>query len=210
MPYKRRNYKRKPRVSKAVKKYVKQSQKSLGETHYILQNTSLTPNYSSVNALKLYDMNQGTNVDERVGLKVEPSTLQFRFTAYRGNTDAHLRLVVFRWTGAATSSNISSTLVLESSLAGLNGYVNAPFLLEKNARKSFEVLHDSCYLLDDAKQNGIKKVINIKVNSRPIYYDTGSIGGVIKNPIQYFFISDTNLTNAPTVEITTIQKYKDL
>lgn len=211
MPYKRkRTYKRKPRVSKAVKKYVKRVNSNAGETKYVITNlNAIGPDNLAAIATKAYDIAGGTDQNNRIGNKIEPTSLQIRWSAYRGLTDCMLRLIVFRWTGTSTTTNINLGLVLEQGALGSVNYINAPYLQEKQSRKSFQILHDSTYLLDDAKQNGIKRITNIKV-SKSIYYDTALAGGFMKNGIQYAWITDTSPANTPLVQATVIQRYKDI
>jgi len=200
---------RKPRVSKAVKKYVKAVNKNLGETKETYVASAWAPDYNAVSSPQIFDIAQGLTVGTRIGDKIMPHSLQFRFTAWRGNTDTTLRFIVFRWNDLSAGPTTTASF-LESATAGTSNFINAPFLLNTADRKRIQVLHDSSYILDDGKQNGVKKIINVRVNTKPIKFSTTAVGGNMYNAIKYLFMSDVAPINAPSVNLHVIGRYKDV
>lgn len=206
---KRRPPRKKP-VTKAVKRYVRKANLRQGEVKYITNEGTYSATYSSaVPSTPLYNMIAGDGVGERNALKVRPTNVNIRFTAYRGLTDCHLRLVVFRYTDNVTGP-VNNNFVLDTlGTAGTSNWINAPRIIAKGNRMT-EILYDRSWLLDDGRQNGIKKNINIKTGGKPVYYTVNTSTGVRKNEIYYFFMTDTSLANQPLLDFITISRYRDV
>lgn len=199
------------RIKKTIKKAVKDQLKTLGETKFELFGTGgvgIAALHSTTTMIPAYDIAQGVDVDQRVGNKITPTGMTIRFSAYRGNADSTLRLLVVRWKPEYVF--INTGLILESGDSGNTNYINAPYETDKINRKRFEVLHDSCYVLDDGKQNHICKEINVKVNGRPVIYSGAAAGAIRANEIHFVWISDSALATAPSVFYTCHARYKDL
>lgn len=209
---KKRNGKRKQRapVSKAVKSYVRRVNKGLGETKYLTNTTTAyDPIYSSTTSTECFSCAEGTGDNQRIGKKIQPSSLQIRVTGYRGLTDSTVRLIVFRYNDRLNSPPISDS-ILELGFSGSTNYINAPYQLSKINRKRFSVLLDKRFVLDDGKQNHFSRVFNVKVSGRPLYFNDGTFDSERKNGIYYFLISDVALINTPLLNIVTIERYKDI
>lgn len=209
---KKRGGRRKQRapVSKAVKSYVRRVNKGLGETKYLSNTTTAyDPIYSNTTCTECYSCAEGTGDNERVGLKIQPTSLQIRVTGYRGLSDSTVRLIVFRYNDRVNSPPVSDS-VLISTLGTTTNYINSPYQLSKINRKRFSVLLDKRFVLDDGKQNHFSRVFNVKVSGRPIYFNDGTFDSERKNGIYYVLISDVALINTPLINIVTVEKYKDL
>ena len=83
-------------------------------------------------------------------------------------------------------------------------------MLDRQDRSRFEVLHDSTHILDDARQNGVKRITTINLKQRKITFDGNLAASPQKNGIFYFFFSDAVPLSAPAVVLTTQVNYKDL
>lgn len=203
--------KRKPRtVTKAVKRYVKNANRRQGELKYLTQAGTYLPSYASgVASTPLYNMPEGTGENERIGLKIRPTSFNMRFTAYRGLTDCFLRLVVFRSTDNTVGPVNNSFVLNDLGTSGTSNYINEPRKMVK-AGRLFQILYDRTWLLDDAKQNGIKKDINIKTSGSPVHYTNPAITNTRKGEIYWFFMTDTSIANQPSIRYITKASYRDV
>jgi len=202
--------KRKPTVSKAVKKYVKKQTKKLGEVKYMAATqVSYSATYASgIACTPLYDNVEGVGTNQRIGKIIQPTSAQIRFSAYRGNTDCHLRLVAFRYRDNVAT--INNNFVLDNIGSALTvNYINNPLTINK-AYKLHEVLYDKTWILDDGLQNGLHKVVNLKTASRTVKYTSNTAGQNRKDEIYYFFMSDVPSGNEPLINIVTVSKYRDV
>lgn len=198
-------------VTPSVKKYVNRKIKENDEVKYLYEAFGAVGcNINSVGALSLYSMTGGTDgEDNRVGNTIQPTSLQLRLTVYRGNTDATFRLIVFRWKPKEIASNVTLTQILEQTTYATDNYVNAPTKIKKADSSLFNILLDKRYVLDDAKQQNISVVHNVKVNSKKIYYDGPALADARANEIYWAVLSDTIPLNEPTVNIQTIARFTD-
>lgn len=196
--------------TKQMRVYIDRKIQRLGETKYITNSvSSLAPTFNSaIASTPMYDMAQGITESTRIGDKIRPQSFQLRFTAYRGLTDSTLRLVAFRYRDNVAAVN--NNFVLDAiGTAGTSNYINNPLILNKG-NKMYEKLYDQSWVLDDGKQNHINKVVNIKVNGRPVNYTAPTAGQIRKDECYFFFMSDASPTNAPGVNYVSIARYKDL
>lgn len=203
--------KRKNRNIKSIKKEVKAQLSTLGETKHIVFGTGgvgIPAQNLNTSMVSCYENAQGLDTDDRVGDKTQPTSVKIKFTAYRGNTDSTLRLIAVRF--KISTAILLTDSILYNSDVGTTNYINAPFKIDKADRQRFEVLHDSCYVLDDGKQNHICKEINIKVNSKPVLYEGPALADKRVNDIFFVWISDSALASAPSVFYTAIARYKDI
>lgn len=192
----------------ATKEYVKKAVARLGERkHSYTINSVLQPVYTTSTTYPVYDLAEGVAENNRVGNQIKPTSMQLRFTMYRGNADSVCRLIVFRWKERDSSVTLAS--ILEQGSVGTASYVNAPLILETGNRNRFDILHDKCYVLDDGKQNTVNRVINIKM-SKKIGYISGSASQERMNEIYYVFISDVVLASAPSVYVQALGYFRDL
>lgn len=206
----RRN--RKPKVSKAVKKYVKDATKELGETKYDVASniaTAYNPLRSSTSMEIAFPISQGSGIDQREGLKITPTSLTFNWTCYKATSaDTLVRFVVIRMTDSVSA--ITTNTLFESINDGNVNYINNFFANTKSVRHRFEVLHNSMYVLDDARQNVINKTISVKVSAKPISFATSSGTGEAYGQVYYAWLSDNPLLTAPSIYYTVQARYKDL
>lgn len=211
MPGKRK-YTRKPKVSKAIKKYVKSNNKKLGETKYVIISNNATvfnPVRSSTNMDSAYPIPQGSGIGDREGLKISPSSLTFTFTLYKGiTTDASVRFLVIRFND--NLSAISTNTLFDSINDGNVNYVNNFMSNNKSVRRRFDVLYDKTYTVDDAKTNQMNITAKIKVNAKPINFAGTSGTGNAYGQIYYTWLSDNALATSPSIFYTLQARYKDL
>lgn len=209
-PTRRRN--RKPKVSKAVKKYVKDATKDIGETKYNVTSniaTAYNPIRSSTTMELAFPISQGSGINQREGLKINPTSLTFNWTCYKAaSADTIVRFIVIRMTDAVSA--ITTNTLVESINDGNVNYVNSFFANTKSVRHRFEVLHNSIYVLDDAKQNVINKSISVKVSAKPISFATSSGTGEAYGQIYFAWISDNPLLTAPSIYYSVQARYKDV
>lgn len=66
------------------------------------------------------------------------------------------------------------------------------------------------FLLDDAKQNGVHIEYNVKVNTKPILYETDVAASPATGHIFMLLISDNALATAPTITYDIVGRYRDL
>lgn len=212
MTRKRAIRKRRKTVPKSVKKYVKAKINNAGETKY--QHTFptvISPTWDTSTNLvtSVYDIIQGDGEGERLGLRIEPKSMRLAFTAYRGIADCTLRLIVFRYTERLNAPPVQDVCI-ENGASGTVQTVNMPYQIDKINRGRFNILHDSSYILDDGKQNGVHRVINLGFKHNPIYYADASATANRRNGIYFFFFTDVATGNAPTLSYSLLRKYKDL
>lgn len=200
---------KKPKVTKAVKKYVKTQTRKLGEIKHINSSSSIAPIFSSIAAIRLSGMAEGTGFGQRIGEKITPRNLTFNFTLYRGLTDCHVRLIIFRWLEQTSVSGTNS--ILESGNDGTANYINAMYKLLPQDRRRFNILYDRSFLLDDAKQNGLKRSIKLNLlKGKNIFFDGTTATSNARNPIQFVVLSDVALSNAPTMLYHYAFRYHDV
>lgn len=203
--------KKKQQPTKATKRYVKKELAALGERKYTwlsTDGTPLQPIYTSATVNPLYRIADGTGESQRIGQKIQPTSLEVSFNMYRGNADSQVRVIFLRWNNSAAV--LSATSVLEAANNGNLNFITAPFDLDKSRRKRFTVLSDKMFLLDDARQNGIHTKYNVKVNSKPILYETTSLSSPATGNIFMLIISDNVLATAPNVTYDIVGRYRDL
>lgn len=125
---------KKPRQpSKAVKGYVKKELAALGERKYIWVSTDGTPEiplFTSATVNPIYRIADGTKETERIGQKIQPTSLEVKLNMYRGNADSQLRVIFVRWNNSITV--LAATSVLEATNNGNLNFITAPFLLDKS------------------------------------------------------------------------------
>lgn len=201
---------RKRKPNKTVRKYVDNKMRQIGERKYIWHTTGgtpINPIYSSTNMTQAYSCIKGTGENERVGEKIQPTSIEVRYSAYRGNADSLLRFLVVRvldvTAGYTTNDVLSATHV--NSL----NYITAPYQLGRASRKKFQVLHDETVLLDDAKQNNVHRHFYVKVakKSSVVYNSTGTNEA---GQIYFGWISDNALATAPSLTYDIVARYRDL
>lgn len=216
MPYRRTTPRRKaparakkPRVSKAVKTYVKTANKNQGETKFHVVTGTLQPLWSTVAWSPTYLVSQGVTNIQRNGAQIEPMMLQLDFNAARGLADSVLRVLVFRWKLDSSVINTSSVfgpeVTFSTSFPSLS-----PVTYDPPDRKRFEVLLDRKIILDDGKQNVVNRTYKINLRRRKITFSDATALSTRNNGIYIAWISDNPLASAPTVEFTTRATYKDL
>lgn len=192
-----------------TKAYVKTAVNKIGERKFRLDTyNALTPYFSSTAAYPMFDVAEGTGEDDRIGNQIRPTSMQIRFSAYRGLADSVLRLVVFRWKERDTTKTTSA--ILDQTSIGATNYINAPLLLEAGNRKRFDILYDKTFILDDGKQNTIHRIVNVKVNAKKVDYTAAAVTQNRTNEIYWGFIADVALASAPSVYVQAIGHYRDL
>lgn len=195
-------------VDKSIQRYVKNAVKQDGETkRYSYSETAISPTRDSTTESGVFQIAQGTTSSERIGSQISPMYLKIDFTAYRGLADCHLRLVVFRW--KLESTVISTSSLFDSGIMGTDIAVIAPYTQDRAARSRFEILYDETYLLDDAKQNGIKHSINVNLKRRKLNYTGVTATAGRTNGIYYRFFTDNVLASTPLVNAFIQTAYKD-
>lgn len=201
-------------IKSLVKKTVRKEQKKIGEKKYIWTSTNgtvLQPLWtSSVTVGPLFDCNQGVAENERIGQKIQPTSLNIRINAYRGNADSMLRIIVIRRIDPVLVAAVTTGSIVEIGNSGTLNFITAPFDLDKSRRERFQVLSDKMVLLDDGKQNGVHLNYNVKVGSKPVLFQTTITGGNTSNNIFIGFISDNALATAPNISYDIVARYKDL
>ena len=197
--------------NKFVKDYVSQRLNAMGERKYFWKSTDGTPeapSYSSTTVNGLFRIGDGTGVNERIGKKISPTSLEVHLNAYRGSFDSMLRVIFVRWNVAAPA--LSTVSVLEGTNDGNSNFITAPYVLDKSKRKRFSVLYDKTVLLDDAKQNGAHLKFNVKVNAKPILYEGDLLSSTATGQIFMIMLTDNSLGNAPSVYYDIVGRYRDL
>lgn len=196
-------------IPKSVKAYVQRAIKQDAEHKYLINVINDNPYNADQACFCLANLAQGTGASQYLGQKISPTSLEFRFSCYKGLTDCLLRVIIFR-----AKDELDPTLVVNSRIyqAGQFGGAAAPLQvmrLLKAERDQFEILHDKMYIMDDGKQNGVGIHGMLKLAKKDIMYSGTTINSLSSNNIYLCLQGDTALANAPVFKGVFHLRYTD-
>jgi len=200
--YTRKKYGGKKPTKLATKKYVKaQFKKELEqkwenfERNDSILNTGLAIDLSG-------SITQGTDIDKRIGNKIQPTSLAFDITFQIADSSNRFRFIVFQWhPNDATDVPQVDELLLYSDI----GYVTqAP--LNPIYRGQYTLLADKFIMLAGLapQQRHFRWKMRPK---KTVTYNYGSNSGT--NHIYYIAVSDSNVSPHPQYTLTALLKYTD-
>lgn len=196
-----------------MKSVAKKTMVGLAETKFKIVTTGATP-YQPYNTfvagISPYDMAQNLTENSRIGNVIQPTSLTINFTAYRGLSDCHLRVLVFRYNDRVSTGTLGPGNVLDSTNSGNLCVINAQKNPVRSVAKQSNILFDRTYILDDATQNGVSRKIVLNLMAQKILYEATGTGGVMNKDIVVNFFADTTLVNAPNVTYDMVARFKDI
>jgi hypothetical protein len=151
--------KRRVKVSKAVKSYVKKAMVAKAEHKFIDQTYSVTPSWAGA-ITQIVQPAQGSNEQQRIGDKIKPLSLSVK--SYLTGTNNHIfRLILFQWFPDQTVYAPATGNILVGGYSGTLYFPLSP--LNKDYKKQYHILHDKIYECDSAHPI---KLINFTVPAK--------------------------------------------
>lgn len=200
--------------SKPVTKLVKKAVAAAGETkfwtEYLTGFGLLAGQFS-----QLAQLTQGYANGQRIGIKVQPMSLSFKYSVQ--TTDAApqaCRVIIFRYRDDYTTPPAITTLLVNDT-GGANPSYNAPYNLVN--KDKYKILHDKIFVMNGYNVaagnyqtiNAIKRVSKtINLKNHPIRWKD-DIGTHYEDGAIYLACMTTS-ANLKVVDFGSIIKYKDL
>lgn len=194
---KHRFKRRKARVSKSVKKYVKNSFARLVETKNISvlghvgsgagSNFGFTGQLINVSGLA-----QGTNTNERVGVSIRPQRLKLRVIAsgVAAQITTQCRVILFYNKLQSSNAVILSSQLLAA--VGANTSAIAPINTARDANNQWHVIYDKVKICDI--YGGLEKVFSLDIGKdklpAKIHYTGTGVNDYGKNTLYLLLISN--------------------
>lgn len=188
----RRRYRRKRKVGKTVKRFVKaQINKNLEyKYHTAYYNPSSIPNNGTVTAL--INISQGLLDIERVGDEIKLRTITFRYTVTVADNHNFLRFIIFQFKTSNVFPPSVSSVLNGTSPTHLSQY-------NVDNRSNYQVLYDRTHVMDtDDPAKIITGRVNMKYCKRKLQFIAGSpTQGT--NMIYALAISDSSAAPNPSI-----------
>lgn len=185
---KRKVYRKKPTVSKAVTRYVKRAiSKKLEYKHvcHYIDEQSFSTLTSQYNVQNFYQITQGTASTQRAGLKISPTGISLRgnlcYNSTTAGKTAYVRLVLIETPQNEVYTALTTELFKDTAANGSWGSLSTsqmPLIWAPLNNKGYKFHWDKVYKLNAVSTDGtysklVKKWIPLKGN---IHYDANSSG----------------------------------
>lgn len=184
-------------IDQKIKKEVSKQIAISSEKKYydrIFNNTSLLNTGQTINLLAT--IARGTSANERVGDKINITSVQLRGEFEVGDATNTVRMIVFQWYKDPNAAfNVVTDVLDNAAVSGGNG-VFSPY--NYNSSGTYQVLYDKIYRLDNqGPQSAIFDFKIKKIPKRKVTFLNAS-NQPIDNSIIVLFISDSGATPNPT------------
>lgn len=212
-----------PKVSKAVKKYVKKAVKHVGETKHVEKAQLAWQPIDATGFIgRVSDTTQGTTDQNRIGDQIQPVSIELGFFMWTDTSNPvfpvydsynQCRVILFQWhEDDAFNSPIQSDILLYSyyqNIANVDIQMVSPYNWDQ--RHLFTVLYDNTYTIRPdvvgyPEQVLFKEHISIPV-SRKIFYNAGGVSG--SNNIYIMVVTDSTTPAHPNIQYLTQLRFKD-